>query len=129
LFQDVLEFGFVKPGKVGLKGVLSNCIFIEVFSVDMLYYTLYKMDHDKKDNFAQMYVVLEHGPYPLSLTLEEYFEAMFEFKGLVFCWPHMFILEDNVDQLVINEKYELIETAKKNSEILGLKIDFGKYGL
>lgn len=129
LFQDTLEYGFIKPGKVGLKGVFSNCIFIEEFSVDLLYYTLYKFDHEKKDKFAQMYVVLENGPYPLSLTLEEYFEAMFYFKGLVFCWPHMFILEDNVDQLVINEKYELIETAKKNSEILGLGVDFEKYGL
>lgn len=129
LFEGNLEFGFLKKGKVGIKGLLKNCIFLELFSEDLLCYTLYKMDHDTKEKYHPLYLVLEYGPYPLSISLEEYINAMFDFKGLVFAWPIMFIVEDNVAPEVLDKKHELIEAAKKNNELLNLEIDFSKYGL
>ena len=43
LFKDILEFGFVKPGKVGISGLLKNCIFLELFSSDIFASSLFRL--------------------------------------------------------------------------------------
>ena len=55
--------------------------------------------------------------------------AQLDFIGIVFPWPIMFIIEENVDSLVLEEKYEKIKEAKRLNKELELGIDFEKYGI
>lgn len=125
-WDGVMEFAYNNPAKVDIENMLENAIFLENFSNNNVYYTMYKLDADDKHS---LFLTYENGVHPIDLTLEEYFEAMLEFKGVVWPWPIMFINEENLDSMYINEKNQKIELAKKYAENLELNLDFEKYNL
>lgn len=129
LYRGMLKFAYEDPKKVDLKEILKNAIFIEGFSIPPTCFTLCKLDYQKESEFKQLYFACGDGVYPLTLSLEKYFNAMMELRGIIPNWPILFIDEDNVSSTVKYDKKDALLKARQNESLLGLGIDFERLGL
>lgn len=129
-YEDNAEETYVDPSGMDydrFEGIIRNSIFLEYFSVDLLAYTLLKLDAVSGE--PSLYLTYGVGLYPLTLNLEEYLEAIIEFKGLSWPWPMMFVNKENLQPEFVKEIEKKTEQAKKISKDLKLDVDFEKYGL
>lgn len=127
LFENFMEDRYKDPSQVNLESIMENAIILEYVSDDMLRYTLYKLDY-KEGNCAPLYYTDGHnGVHPLTLTLEDYMEAILDMKGIVLGWPELFLQEDNLHESVLKEKKHRLKKAKERNEQLHLNIDFDKW--
>lgn len=128
LLENEMEVYYKDPSKVDLETIMENSIILEFFSDDIFTYTLCKLDY-KEVGCSQLYFVNNYSVHPLKLSLQEYFDAMLEIKGVIFGWPILFIEEENATQEVLGKKDKALEEAKVISDYLNLSIDFDKYKL
>lgn len=122
-FSTNMEICYKDASQVDVHKILENSIILEIFSEDALTYTLCKLDY-KEAKCPQLYLTYGNGIYPLTISLEEYFEAIIEFKGIIFAWPILFIDEKNVSRFLLDDKRYALERAKYVNRLLELEIDF-----
>lgn len=123
LFESNMEMFYDDESKVNLEAILDNCILLEIFSEDSLTFTLYKMDHNET-GYDALYLTYGGGIYPLKLSLEEYFEAQIEMRGIIFAWPILFVNDENTTKYFRCDKENALRRARLFSEYLGLNINF-----
>jgi hypothetical protein len=117
-FELCAEFGYEDASKMAFEPLLKNAILLECFSPDLQYYTLLKLD--ATDGSPELYLSYEHGLYPLSLRLDDYFEVMFQMMGRCWPWPLLFVDAHNASaqmQHTLNdarERAERVEAALKS---------------
>jgi len=119
-YESLAEFGYKDPAVMTFdvfESLIRNMILLECFTVDNQYYTLLKLD--AKEGEPTLYLSYEHGIYPLDLNLEEYFEKMFTFRGVIWPWPLLFVKEENLDNSLKSEIEEKREKAERFAEDLG----------
>lgn len=98
-FESSAQFGYASPEKhtyEAFQALLKNCILLEFFSVDNQYYTLLKLDASGRQ--PELYLSYEHGLYPLTIRMADYFDAMMRLKGA--CWPWPLALVDDSEASV-----------------------------